>query len=98
MFMHVVLINPNLLALQNDTFTTGIVYMPIGLASGAAALRREGLGVSVIDAYGGRPDQVRREKQFLVFGLTPQEVAARLPADASVVFLYANQLANATEA
>ena len=28
----IVLINPNLVVQRNDLFTTGIVYMPIGLA------------------------------------------------------------------
>ncbi len=93
--MSVVLVNPNLLAQQNDTFTTGIVYMPIGLAYLAASLRRHGLPVRVLDAFGERPTQTRIEGKFLVFGLDYDQLAARIPADARVVLLYANQLANA---
>ncbi len=38
--MSVALINPNLVVQSNDTFTTGIVYMPIALAYVAATLER----------------------------------------------------------
>ncbi len=93
--MSVVLINPNLLAQENDTFTTGIVYMPIGLAYLAAALRSQGFPVRVVDAFGDNPSQVRKEGKFLVFGLDYAEVVARVPADATLALLYANQLANA---
>ena len=39
----IVLVNPNLALQSRDMFTTGVVYMPIGLAYFAAALRSSGL-------------------------------------------------------
>ena len=92
--MSVVLINPNLLAQRSDLFTTGIVYMPIGLAYVAASLREAGLRPTVIDAYGEAPQRTRKEGKFLAFGLTVDEVVDRVPGDAALVVLYANQVSN----
>src|ERR1044071_7445040 len=89
-----VLINPNVLVQSNDPFTTGIVYMPIGLAYVAAALRRSGAPIEVVDAFGERPRQVRKVGDFMILGLSTNEVVARVPSDAGVIFVYANQLIN----
>ncbi|TMJ01384.1 MAG: B12-binding domain-containing radical SAM protein [Alphaproteobacteria bacterium] len=88
------LINPNVLVQRNDPFTTGIIYMPIGLAYVAASLRHNGLPVKVIDAFGEAPRQVHKAGDFMVLGLSTDEVIARIPADAGVIFVYANQLIN----
>jgi len=88
------LINPNVLVQRNDPFTTGIIYMPIGLAYVAAALRADGLPVEVIDAFGEAPRQVRRVGDFMVLGLSTEEVIGRIPGDAGIIFVYANQLIN----
>lgn len=92
--MTAALINPNLIVQRNDRFTTGIVYMPIGLAYVAASLRGAGIDVRVIDAFGEDPRRSRREGAFSVLGLTPEEVVDRLPDTTSVAFIYANQLLN----
>lgn len=92
--MDVFLVNPNLVVQRNDPFTTGIVYMPLGLAYVAASLRAAGWEVTVIDAYGQRPRQTRREGKFMVLGLRTAEVVARIPADAGLVFVYAINLTN----
>lgn len=88
----VVLINPNLVAQRDDLFTTGIVYAPIGLASLGAALREAGYEPRAVDAFGERPGQFWTEGRFLVRGLTPAETAARVPADALAVLVYAINL------
>ncbi len=92
--MKAALINPNLLVQPKDPLTTGIVYMPIGLAYVATALRAKGEEVTVIDAFGARPKEVRREDRFYSFGLDPEETASRVAPDTQVIFLYANQLTN----
>src|SRR3954452_10587115 len=89
-----VLINPNVLVQTNDPFTTGIIYMPIGLAYVAASLLRRELSIKVIDAFGENPRQVRRHGDFMILGLKTEEILDRLPADAGVIFVYANQLIN----
>jgi anaerobic magnesium-protoporphyrin IX monomethyl ester cyclase len=90
----IVLINPNLVVQRSDPFTTGIVYMPVGLAYVAAALRRAEIPVKVIDAFGERPRQASREGKFLALGLTDAEVVELIPTNARAVFLYAINLTN----
>lgn len=92
--MKIALINPNLLVQRGDPFTTGIVYMPIGLAYVAAALRANGETVTVLDAFGENPEGAYREGRFYHFGLHPDEVVSRVPSNTQVIFLYANQLTN----
>ena len=88
------LINPNLLVQRNDPLTTGIVYMPIALAYLAAQLREDGVDPIVIDAFARAPRRARPQGKFMVHGLTPDEVVDAIPADASVAFVFANQLLN----
>ncbi len=92
--MKIILINPNLVALRKDFFTTGIPYMPIGLAYIAASLRKEKIPLEVIDAFGEKPLHIRKDKDFLIFGLTKSEIIQRLPKETSMVCIYANQLTN----
>lgn len=68
--------------------------MPVGLASVAASLRRDGASPHVIDAFAHKPFQTRREGGFLVLGLTSAEILESIPRDASVVFVYAINLTN----
>ena len=90
----VVLINPNLVVQRSDPFTTGIVYMPLGLAYMAAALRQAGEPTRVIDAFAQKPFQARREGRFLLLGLTGTEILEEIPQDAGAVFVYAINLTN----
>ncbi len=92
--MRVALINPNLIVQKNDPFTTGIVYMPISLAYLAASLRAAGHEVSVVDAYASAPRASRSQDQFSVFGLTEDEVLARIVESTEVIFVYAINLTN----
>lgn len=92
--MSVLLINPNLVAQRNDPLTTGIVYMPISLAYLAASLRAGGHPVQVLDAYAAAPRQARSQGEFYVYGLSQAELAAQIPADSRVIFVYAINLTN----
>jgi radical SAM superfamily enzyme YgiQ (UPF0313 family) len=89
-----VLINPNVLVQRNDPFTTGVIYMPIGLAYVAASLRAKEFPVTVIDAFGEDPRRARKVGDFMILGLSADEVTERIPADVGVIFIYANQLIN----
>lgn len=91
--MSVVLINPNLVVQRDDLFTTGIVYMPLGLAYLAAALRRMGLEVKVIDAYAQNPTAAEIVGKRMFLGLKPDEVISFIPNDVEAVFLYAINIA-----
>ncbi|MBL6980205.1 MAG: B12-binding domain-containing radical SAM protein [Anaerolineales bacterium] len=90
----IVLINPNLVVQRNDPFTTGIVYMPVGLAYVAASLRAAGFDVNVIDAFAERPRQAIREGNFTLMGLTTSEVLDRFPENTGLVFIFALNLTN----
>src|SRR5262245_61530714 len=90
----IALVNPNLVVQRNDPFTTGIVYMPIGLAYAAASLRSAGIPTKVIDAFGEQPRKARRQDKFLILGLNYDEVVNRIPASAGAVFIYAINLTN----
>jgi len=92
--MKAIFINPNLVVQSNDPFTTGIVYMPVGLASVVAAVRESGFEVAVIDAFGECPKQCRKQGKFIVLGLTEEEVISRIPKDCAVIFVFANQIIN----
>lgn len=90
----VVLVNPNVLIQRSDLLTTGIPYMPVGLAGLAGFLRAEGHAVSVVDAFGEAPRRYRRTRDYLIRGLTPEQTAARVPEDAAAVLLYASAAAS----
>lgn len=90
----IVLINPNIQSLRSDPFTTGIPFMPIGLAYAAAALQQAGETVQVIDAFGEAPTRIRKESRFLIHGLHPEESIARIPASVDAAVLYAGILAS----
>ncbi|MBF8273884.1 MAG: Radical SAM protein [Magnetococcales bacterium] len=92
--MRVTLINPNLVVQRNDPMTTGVVYMPVLLASFAATLRQANLPVSVIDAFGLDPHAGHCQGKFLILGLDPKQIIERVPEDTQVIFLFANQVIN----
>jgi anaerobic magnesium-protoporphyrin IX monomethyl ester cyclase len=92
--MSIVLINPNLVVQRNDPFTTGIVYMPIGLAYTAAALRDAGYEIKVIDAFAEEPEKGYRYGDFTLHGLTQSDVIELIPDDVNVIFIFAINLTN----
>lgn len=90
----ILLINPPLSFDRRDPLTTGIVYMPIGLAQLAGSLGAVG-SVAVIDAFGEAPENARLEGEFVLLGLDPDTVADRVKEIApKAVVVYANQVAN----
>ena len=90
--MRVTFINPALVLLRSDPFTTGIPYMPVSLAYAAAAVRAAGHDVHVIDAFAERPLQYRLEGRLMVRGLTPGQVDQCVPDATDLVVLYAGNL------
>lgn len=85
----ITLINPSLLVQCSDPFTTGVLYMPIGLATIAAVLKRENHEVQVIDAFGLAPKQVIRTGIFYHFGLQAKEVVDRVDPKTQAFGIYA---------
>ena len=50
--MSCALINPNLVIQKNDKFTTGIVYMPIGLAYASSILKKNNIEHNIFELFG----------------------------------------------
>lgn len=90
----IVLINPNLVVQRNDPFTTGIVYMPIGLAYIASSLRESGFEIKVIDAFARKPRLARNMGKFLILGLNYDDVVKEIPDNCRFIFVYAINLTN----
>jgi radical SAM superfamily enzyme YgiQ (UPF0313 family) len=78
-----------------DPFTTGVVFMPIGLAYGAAALKKIDVQVEVLDLFGESPKEARRIGDYIRLGL-PDESLIEQVADIKpdLIIFYANQLLN----
>lgn len=92
--LRVLLVNPHLSFDKRDPLTTGIVYMPVGLAYLAAECRRIA-EVQVMDCFGEDPNRATNHGQFVELGLGSADIASRLvQTDPHVVVLYANQVAN----
>jgi anaerobic magnesium-protoporphyrin IX monomethyl ester cyclase len=85
-------INPNLVFQRSDVFTTGIVYMPISLACFVAAVRNQGFKCNVIDAFGEKPNQYRRNGAYGFRGLDPKEVVDRIDERTFAIVLYAGNI------
>jgi len=58
---------------------------PVGLAYIAAVLKEAGIPLQVIDAFGENPDQITNMQEFIVQGLTNEQVNARISADAEII-------------
>ena len=92
----IVCINPNLVLQKNDLFTTGIVFMPFGLAYFAGTLLNEGYNCQVIDAFGENPNQIWEEGDFVFRGLESVEIVDQIKLDSTeipkIFFIYAINL------
>ena len=87
-------INPNTIFQKSDPFTTGIVYMPIGLAYAVAIAKENNVPFQLIDAFGEDPNSSTIEGNFILLGLASEEVVKRISDDVNIVIIYANQLTN----
>ena len=85
----ITLINPNLILQSDDIFTTGVVYMPIMLATFAGVLLEKGYNCKAIDAFGESPNQWWKVDNFIIRGLTSKEVIDRIDSSSDAIFLYA---------
>ena len=88
----VTLVSPNLMVQKSDLFTTGVVYMPIGLAYTAGFLRSKGIEINFIDSFGEKPNQIEFKDDFISRGLSTKEVCERVDSRSDAIFLYAPNL------
>jgi radical SAM superfamily enzyme YgiQ (UPF0313 family) len=66
-------------------FATTSLSLPLGLAYVAGALEAAGRRVHVVDAVGEAPDQRTRYVTGYLIGLSLEEIADRIPSDATLV-------------
>jgi len=91
----IALINPPLVSHQKDSHSSGIPYLPHGLAYLSAAFEARGIPHTVIDCFGEAPRQVTRQNEFLIAGLTPEQVRARIQErQVDAIVLYASSIFN----
>jgi anaerobic magnesium-protoporphyrin IX monomethyl ester cyclase len=91
----ILLINPPSVFDPKDPFTTGIVYMPIGLAYLAASLKESNLNFQVLDAFGLAPKSSSKLNDFVRLGLDNKNILQQVKDYApNVILVYANQVLN----
>ncbi len=84
----IALINPNVVMQKDDLFGTGIPYLPVELAYVAASLREKKVQFKLIDSFGLKPMQIKRQGSQLVQGLSTAEIISKIPADVKFVVVY----------
>ncbi len=90
----ILLINPRLVVQKHDTFTTGIVYMPIGLAYFSDGLTKLGFKHEVLDLFGMDPRAITHFEDKWVFGRELRLACESLSVQPDSIVIYANQAAN----
>ncbi len=93
--MKVCLILPSRLVLKG--YRPPEAYPPLGLALIAGSLMKAGHQVAIVDAIGEAPEQTNEpefiinsaklpaDKQLLTLGLSPEQIADRIPSDSQVI-------------
>ena len=93
--MRIAFINPAMVFDPKDPFTTGVVYLPIGLAYGAAAARSADHSTLVLDVFGSAPTRATRDGGLIRLGLQDRDVVQWVSdAEPELVVFYANQVMN----
>lgn len=91
------LISPASIFDPKDAFTTGVVYMPIGLAYGAAALQENGIEVAVIDLFGNEPKRSEFIGDYVRLGASDDCITMKIASEnPDLIVFYANQVLNHT--
>ena len=91
--LRVTLVNLPLVIQEKDPHT-GIVYMPLMLATLSAYLKDSGFDIQVVDAFGEDPWHFSEDSGLLVQGLPIQAIPERIRRDADAVLLYFGNVSN----
>ena len=85
------LVSPASLFDQFDPFTTGVTYMPIGLAYGASSLVKTRHNIEVLDMFGESPKNAEKLGDFVRLGCADIDLINRIKrCDPQLVVFYAN--------
>lgn len=77
-----------------DPFTTGIVYMPFGLAYAISNFTEFKDSSILVDAFGSDPNFIHDRGNFYFFGKDPESVISSTVNNTDHYIIYANQLIN----
>jgi anaerobic magnesium-protoporphyrin IX monomethyl ester cyclase len=89
------LVSPASIFDPKDPFTTGVVYMPIGLAYGATALQKAGAEVAVFDLFGEAPKRAEKAGEYVRLGASDLDLIKYITqVQPRIIIFYANQLLN----
>lgn len=91
--MKVLLINPQLQFNNKDKFTTGIIYLPIAIASISSNLKKNDIDHKVIDLFGNNPSRLEKHDNFCIIGENIEKYADEID-QFDAIFVYANQVIN----
>jgi anaerobic magnesium-protoporphyrin IX monomethyl ester cyclase len=92
--MKIVTINPQLLVNPKDPFTTGIVYMPIGLAYLNGMIQFLGHSLESYDLFGMNPRKCTKKKSKWWFGDNPDILFRAKDFSPDIFLIFANQASN----
>lgn len=85
--MKLTLVRPPVVHRRGDFFGS-IPGVPIGLAYLAAAVRKEGYDIAIVDGYGIDPHGMYGIKnEYMVRGLSPEAICGAIPSDTDVIGL-----------
>lgn len=88
---------PRLIVSRNDTLTTGIVYMPVGIANFCYLMSYNSIETQVVDLFGQSPTECEITEQNLIFGTQISEIDNLNLPDQTDIAIYANQASNHSE-
>ena len=73
--------------------TTGIIYLPIAIASISANLKKNGIDHRVLDLFGNNPKKINKLDNFYVLGESIKKYSEEIQSY-DAIFVYANQVIN----
>lgn len=89
-------INPRLLSHSKDVHSSGIPYLPHGLAYAISAVRERGLPYFVLDLFGEEPFRIEKRGEYRFQGSSPEMLSRTIQAkNPSVLIFYAGSIFNA---
>ena len=91
--MKFLIINPQLIFNSRDKLTTGIIYLPIAIASISANLKKNGIDHRVLDLFGNNPKKIKKLDNFYVLGESIKKYSEEIQSY-DAIFVYANQVIN----
>ena len=91
--MKFLIVNPQLLFNSQDKLTTGIIYLPIAIASISANLKKSAIDHKVLDLFGNAPKKINKLDNFFVLGENIEKYSDEIKSY-DAIFVYANQVIN----